>query len=161
MECGSAGVSVRFAGGGGSVFPSGNSVRARRGISHGFVAGCGGAMEGRSTLPALDGVGQLWIWRAAIYFLSTAFVDFRSISRDVDSLAVGGTGIQCLRSGFSWALDVRADAKNQRQPICGAAWSRMLRRESLCAADHLYAQRFRGTAGDGILSATFSGGAES
>ena len=54
-------------------------------------------------------------------------------------------------SAFAFARRVAAGAR-------GAVWRGVLRGESECAADHLYAQRLCGAAGVGVFSAAVSGG---
>ena len=71
---------VRAAGGSGdgsdgADVVSGKCVGTRFSVSHGVVARRLRAVARRDFVSTVGGVGELRIWRAAIYFLSAAFLD--------------------------------------------------------------------------------------
>src|SRR5204862_4352605 len=76
-----------------AFFLDGERFGARFRISRGLLVGRYGAVERRDLFSAVDGVGELRVWRAAVYFLSTAVVD-----------AGGGAGlcvsVECRAGNF-------------------------------------------------------------
>src|SRR2546426_6693338 len=63
-------------------------------------------MEGRNTLSALVRVGQLWFWRAAIHFLSAAFLDAGSRARLCGAVERGAGRIYCSGANAGGSFDV-------------------------------------------------------
>ena len=96
-----------------AIFLAGECFGARFWISRGFVAGRGGAVEGGDLFSAVDGVGELRVWRAAIHFLSAAVVD-------AGSGAGLGVAVECGAGGFYFD---RANAGGTFCVCAGAAIS--------------------------------------
>src|SRR5690348_16307115 len=98
-------------------------------------------MERRNSLSTMDGVGELWLWRAAFHFLPAAFLD-----------AGSRTGIcGAVERGAGRVYRFGADARRSFHVCVGAAvsfdwnrrlWSGLLCRKPVCAARRVYAQRF-------------------
>ena len=68
-------------------------------------------MEARDYVSAMGVAGELWLWRAAIYFLSTGFVDARSnLERGVPlDDRFSDLHLDCFGGG--WSVNVPAGAK--------------------------------------------------
>src|SRR5260370_4001095 len=105
------------------------------------MAGRRGTVERRDSFPAMDGVGEPRIWRTTIYFLSAAFVDAGSGVGFCGSVERGAGSFHRHRADGGGTLRVCAGAAISAEKR-GAFWSGLLRRESVCAADRLHAQRF-------------------
>src|SRR5207245_1125628 len=102
-------------------------------------------MEGRNTLSALVRVGQLWFWRAAIHFLSAAFLDAGSSARFCGAVECGAGRIHCSGANAGGNFDVCAGATVLSTRCCDVR-SRLLCSQSLRAACRVHAKRFcRGT----------------
>src|SRR5215470_4116354 len=108
-------------------------------------------MEGRNSLPPLDRMGELRIWRAAICFLSSSFLDARSCARKFVAVDLDSGGFCFDRTDICGNFSVCA-----RAPICFELCGCVARRcdirgESLRVASNLYPQRLCGTPSDFVL----------
>ena len=124
----------------------------------GVVARCCGAVEGRNRFSAMDRVGESWIRRAAIYFLSSIFVAAR---RRAEFFLFVDVCSGCFhRAGADVRGSLRVCACEEIFAAASFAFRRrLLRGESECAADYLHAQRLCGVTGAGVLSIDVFGGA--
>src|SRR5262249_15237813 len=100
---------------------------------------------------------KLRFWRAAIYFLSTAFVDARCGSRKFFALGMDSCGICARRAKVCRYLCVCLDS-----PVCFKlcgfdSWRYGVRRESIRIACDLHTKRLRRTFGNFVLSVAVSG----
>src|SRR2546426_2337571 len=126
-----------------AIFLDGECFGARLWISCGLVAGRCGTVERGHLFPAVDGVGEPRLWRAAIHFLSAAVVDAGSNTGLRGSVECRAGSFHCHRPDDGGNLRVCAGAAifaGKR----GAFWRGLLYGESVCAGDRLYAQRFCG-----------------
>ena len=128
------------------VFLAGKRLGARLRISRCLVAGRRGAVERRDFFPAVDGVGEPRIRRAAIYFLSAAFVDAGGGAELCGSVERGAGSFYCYRADSGGTVFVCAGAAISAAK-CGALRSGMLCGKSVCAAGRLHAQRLFGATG--------------
>src|ERR1700678_2343324 len=83
---------------GNSLLFSRNSFRTRCGISFVLLAGSSVAMEARDFLSALGGAGAVWLWRAAVHFLSAGVMDSGSGAERHLSLDCGGQNLHLART---------------------------------------------------------------
>src|SRR5205814_3934399 len=121
-----------------ALFLAGKRFGTRLRISRCLVAGRRGAVERRDFFPAVDGVGEPRIRRAAIHFLSAALVDAGGGAELCSSVERRARCVHCYRADGGWTLFVRAGPAISAAKW-GAFWSSVLRGKSLCAAGRLYA----------------------
>src|SRR5437899_10250178 len=97
-------------------------------------------MEGRNTLSALVRVGQLWVWRAPIHFLSAAFLDAGSRARLCGAVERGAGRIYCSGANAGGSFDVCLGTAVFFTECCNFR-SRLLCNQSLPAACRVHAKR--------------------
>src|SRR6266849_661136 len=115
-------------------------------------------MARRDDLSEMDRLDQSWLRRAALYFLSAAFVDawrgaHASGARKLCAYPVHPDNPNACRR-FGICVAAEADDRTRSDSGLGVLCDQCQR-----AADHLYSERFYGTTGVRLFSVAAAGGA--